>query len=95
MRSLGTSKKIITSTPRQLEALICISESLAKMRLSNYVIKSDVEEAVRLFRIATQKASTDPNTWQIDLDMIQTGVTSTLLMALQMVERTGELADLQ
>lgn len=77
MRSLGTIKKTITATPRQLEALIRISESLAKMRLSEYVQKSDVEEAVRLFRIATQQAATDPTTGQIDLDMIQTGITAT------------------
>ena len=37
MRSLGNSKKTITATPRQLESLIRISESLAKMRLSEYV----------------------------------------------------------
>jgi DNA replication licensing factor MCM4 len=83
MRSLGTVKKTITATPRQLEALIRISESLAKMRLSDYVIKSDVEEAVRLFRIATQQAATDPNTGQIDLDMIQTGITATSRLKIQ------------
>ena len=34
MRRLGTSKKTITATPRQLESIIRLSESLAKMRLS-------------------------------------------------------------
>lgn len=48
MRRLGTSKKTITATPRQLESIIRISEALAKMRYSNEVTKSDVEEAVRL-----------------------------------------------
>lgn len=42
MRQLGTSKKIITATPRQLESLIRMSEAFAKMRLSNIVELSDV-----------------------------------------------------
>jgi DNA replication licensing factor MCM4 len=50
MRSLGNSKKTITATPRQLESLIRISESLAKMRLSHWVEKRDVDEAVRLIK---------------------------------------------
>ena len=42
MRQLGTSKKTITATPRQLESLIRMSEAFAKMRLSNIVELSDV-----------------------------------------------------
>mmetsp|Transcript_94222 Transcript_94222/g.129758 ORF Transcript_94222/g.129758 Transcript_94222/m.129758 type:complete len:89 (-) Transcript_94222:458-724(-) len=34
MRSMGNTKKTITATPRQLESLIRLSESVAKMRLS-------------------------------------------------------------
>jgi len=52
MRSLGNSKKTITATPRQLESMIRISEALAKMRLSDFVEKRDVEEAVRLIKHA-------------------------------------------
>lgn len=37
MRSMGNNAKTITATPRQLESLIRIAESLAKMRLSNRV----------------------------------------------------------
>ena len=37
MRSMGNSAKTITATPRQLESLIRIAESLAKMRLSQRV----------------------------------------------------------
>jgi DNA replicative helicase MCM subunit Mcm2 (Cdc46/Mcm family) len=36
---------------RQLEAIIRLSESLAKMELSNIVKKKHVEEAHRLFRV--------------------------------------------
>jgi DNA replication licensing factor MCM4 len=50
MRSLGNNKKTITATPRQLESMIRISESLAKMRLSEFVEKRDLDEAVRLIK---------------------------------------------
>jgi DNA replication licensing factor MCM5 len=37
---------------RQLEAIIRLSESIAKMRLSKEVNRSDVEEAHRLFSVS-------------------------------------------
>ena len=42
---------------RQLEALIRLSEALAKMRLSAEATVSDVNEALRLFRVSTLAAS--------------------------------------
>lgn len=77
MRSLGNSRKTITATPRQLESMIRIAESLAKMRLSHTIEKRDVEEAVRLIRTAMQQSATDPMTGEIDMDIITTGVSST------------------
>ena len=70
MRKLGQGSKTITATPRQLESLIRLSESLAKMRLSNVVERRDVAEAVRLIKEAQQSAATDPMTGLIDLDLI-------------------------
>ncbi len=37
------------------------------------VERSDVDEAFRLFRVATQSAATDPRTGKIDMDLINTG----------------------
>ena len=63
MRQLGSrSLKTITATPRQLESLIRLSQALAKMRLSEIVLASDVLEATRLMKVATQTAATDPRT---------------------------------
>ena len=76
MRKIGTSRNIITATPRQLESLIRLSEALAKMRYSSIVEKRDVQEAMRLIRVATQQAATDPTTGLIDMDMISTGMTT-------------------
>ncbi|OMJ78672.1 hypothetical protein SteCoe_21479 [Stentor coeruleus] len=44
-------------TVRQLEAIIRISESLAKMTLSSIVTPAHVEEAHRLFEVSTMNAS--------------------------------------
>jgi DNA replication licensing factor MCM4 len=73
MRRLGASKRIITATPRQLESLIRLSEAHARMRMSPTVEGRDVEEAVRLMKVATQSAATDPTTGTIDMDLITTG----------------------
>eukprot|EP01080_Neovahlkampfia_damariscottae_P010059 gene10059-2482_t len=48
--------KSIPITVRQLEALIRISESLARMRLAQEATKTDAEEAIRLFTSSTVQA---------------------------------------
>jgi DNA replication licensing factor MCM4 len=74
MRSLGNSKKTITATPRQLESTIRLSEAIAKMRLSETIEKRDIDEAVRLIKTAMQQSATDPTTGEIDMNIINTGV---------------------
>ena len=69
----GNGSRTISATPRQLESLIRLSEGLAKMRYSRVVERADVKEAVRLMKVATQAAATDPRTGRIDMDMITTG----------------------
>lgn len=76
MRSMGMSRKIVSATPRQLESLIRLSEALARMRLCGTVSVQDVNEAVRLMKVAMQQSSIDPRTGQIDMDVIQTGVSA-------------------
>jgi DNA replication licensing factor MCM4 len=68
--------RTISATPRQLESLIRLSEALAKMRYGKVVTRADALEAVRLMRVATQSAATDPRTGRIDMDMITTGRSS-------------------
>ena len=51
----------ITATPRQLESLIRISESLARMRLSRTVERSDAAEALRLMQVQPLGR---PHSWQ-------------------------------
>jgi DNA replication licensing factor MCM4 len=44
--------------------------------LSEWVEEKDVQEAVRLMQVSMQQASIDPKTGQIDMDVIQTGVSA-------------------
>ncbi|KAN0015485.1 hypothetical protein ACTFIU_008218 [Dictyostelium citrinum] len=73
MRSMGSSKKTISATPRQLESLIRISEAHARIRFSEFVEPLDVEEAIRLIKVALQQAAIDPENGTIDMDLITTG----------------------
>lgn len=81
-------KGTITATPRQLESLVRISEALAKMRLATTVTHDDALEAVRLLRVATQAAATDPRTGKIDMDMIATGRSASDRQLQDQLERT-------
>ncbi|XP_016473623.1 DNA replication licensing factor MCM4 [Nicotiana tabacum] len=72
----GSSKKVITATPRQLESLIRLSEGLARIRFSERVEKRDVMEAIRLLEVALQQSATDHSTGTIDMDLITTGVSA-------------------
>jgi DNA replication licensing factor MCM5 len=52
----------IPITVRQLEALVRLSESLAKMRLDSEVQPQDVTESLRLFRVSTMAANSADQT---------------------------------
>jgi len=47
----------IPITVRQLEALVRLTESLAKMRMMPFATEEHVEEAMRLFKVSTMQAS--------------------------------------
>ena len=81
MRALGAdvraSERRITATTRQLESMIRLAEAHAKMRLSDQVLASDVEEAVRLIKSALKQAATDARTGLIDMGLLTEGVSAT------------------
>ena len=63
LRSQGEdAQATIPITVRQLEALVRISESLAKLRLDSEVRIEDVNEALRLFRVSTMAANSTDQT---------------------------------
>lgn len=49
-------RSAIPITVRQLEAIVRLSEALAKMELSHVVTERHVEEAIRLFKVSTMDA---------------------------------------
>jgi len=64
------SQSVIPITVRQLEALVRISESLAKLRLDSQVRIEDVNEALRLFRVSTMAANSVDQT-MMDRSLLQ------------------------
>lgn len=65
----------IPITPRQLEAIIRLSEASAKMRLSREVTEEDTKRAIDLIEFSMSKTATEPGApgglW--DIDIITTG----------------------
>ncbi|KAJ3172971.1 hypothetical protein HDU88_004430 [Geranomyces variabilis] len=78
LRNMGKDggSRTVTFTTRQLESMIRLAEAHARMRLSQSVERSDVEEAHRLVVTALQTAAVDPKTGLIDLDLVNTGISS-------------------
>ncbi|MCX6709835.1 MAG: minichromosome maintenance protein MCM [Candidatus Woesearchaeota archaeon] len=81
LRSTETNADEMTrSVPisaRQLEALVRLSESSAKIRLSEKVTKKDAKKAIDLLNFCLGQVATDKATGRIDIDMITTGITTT------------------
>ena len=74
---MGNNKKTITATPRQLDSMIRLAEALAKMGLCTEVTAENIEESVRLIKAAMQQSATDPKTGEIDMGIINSGVSAT------------------
>ena len=66
----------IPITPRQLEALIRLSEASAKIRLDTHVRKQDAARAKGIFISCMEKIGIDPDTGGFDIDMISSSVAS-------------------
>jgi replicative DNA helicase Mcm len=66
----------VSLTARQLEALIRLSEASARVRLSDTVDVSDAERAIDLLRFCLGQVGVDPETGQLDIDVLTTGVSN-------------------
>ena len=80
-------------TPRQLEALVRLSEASARVRLSPKVQKQDAERAIYLLTYCMKELGTDPETGEFDIDRLTGGTSSSkrskitrLLMIIQELE---------
>ncbi len=63
----------ILITPRQLEALIRMSEAYAKMSLRSVVTRDDAERAINIMRIFLENVGLDVESGKMDIDTIMTG----------------------
>lgn len=63
-------------TPRQLEALIRLSEASAKVRLSDKVTSFDAKQSIGLVHHCLMQIGLDPATGKIDVDRLTGGVTA-------------------
>lgn len=68
--------KPIPITARQLEGIIRLSESHAKMRLSETVSRDDAKKAIELLRYSLMQVGYDEETKSFDIDRVTTGVTA-------------------
>jgi len=63
----------IPMTPRQIEALIRLSEASARVRLSNEVVAEDADRAKRIVEYFLKKVASEGG--RVDIDAIMTGTT--------------------
>lgn len=70
----GDNSQVIPITVRQLEAIVRISESLARMALSSIATEEHVKEALRLFQVATLQAASSPFGEAVDSPQFQSRI---------------------
>jgi len=89
MRSTSTTAESpIAITPRQLEALIRLSECRAKCFLRKEVTVDDTDAIIRLMTIALQDVGIDTTTGKMDIDVIMTGKPKSLRDRMQSILST-------
>ena len=70
------SNSPIPISPRQLQAIIRMAEAYAKIRLSEYVERSDMKNSIKMLDGCLKKIAFDETTGTIDYDRIATGMTT-------------------
>ncbi len=68
--------QVVPISPRQLEALIRLSEASAKLRLGDKVTKKDARKAIEVLDFCLRGIGIDPETGKIDIDRISSGITA-------------------
>ena len=68
--------RAIPISPRQLEALVRLSEASAKARLSNTVTRRDAKKAIEMIHFCLSQVGLDPETGKIDIDRLATGISA-------------------
>lgn len=77
-------------TARQLEATVRTAEASARAKLKDEVGVEDAEQAIDLLTYSLKLVGMDPETGEFDIDMIESGVSSSQRNRLQTVKRIIE-----
>ena len=81
-------------TARQLEATVRTAEASARAKLKDEVEVEDAEQAIDLLTYSLKLVGMDPETGEFDIDMIESGVSSSQRNRLQTIKHIiEELAD--
>jgi replicative DNA helicase Mcm len=72
----GGGDQAIPITPRQLEAIVRITEANAKIRLSNIATAEDALNAIRLMVSCMNEVGLDPETGQLDANRLTGDITA-------------------
>src|SRR5437870_13904978 len=92
MRSKGGEEAAVAITPRQLEALVRISESRARAFLRKEVTVEDAKSAIRIMTVSLSDVGIDVRTGSMDIDVIMTGKPRSVRDILQkVIEIVSEL----
>ncbi len=73
LRSLGGDDAPVPVTFRKLEAIQRLAEASARVRLSETIEREDIKRANRLVRKTMKDVGMDPDTGEMDVDIIETG----------------------
>lgn len=92
MRSKGGTEAAVAITPRQLEALVRISEARARAFLRDRVTIEDAKSAIRIMTVSLSDVGVDVKTGAMDIDVIMTGKPRSLRDSFQrVIETVAEL----
>jgi len=99
LREKGRQKQTVPINARQMEALIRLAEASARVRLSNLITKEDAERAKELLLYSMQEVLKDPQTGEIDVDILYTGMpkskvqkVKTVLNIIRSITQTQQVA---
>lgn len=89
MRSKGGGEDggSVPITARQLEALIRVAEASARAELKSEVEEADAQRAIEILTYCLEQVGVDPETGEFDVDMIESGVSSSQRNRLQSVKK--------
>jgi replicative DNA helicase Mcm len=100
LRRQGKMQNTFPITPRQIEGIIRLAESSAKLRLSHKVELFDAERAIALVDFVLRDVFVDKETGRIDSDIINIGQPKskvdsvrTILGVIDMLQKTTDLVE--